>query len=65
MTRKRLLSALCAFALVVGILPIMPAAAVAAPIDTDVVIHKMSVDEGTGLAQHNGEEITDLTGTNL
>ena len=65
MMRKRLLRMLCACALVAGLMPIMPVASVAAPIDTDVVIHKMSVDETTGLAQHNGEEIDDFTGTNL
>ena len=52
----------CALALIVGLLPL---SASADPISTDVVIHKMSVDTGTGLAQHNGEEITDLIGTNL
>ena len=60
--KKRLLAILSALALVVGLLPLT---ALADPIDTDVVIHKMSVDTGTGLAQHNGEEITDFTGTNL
>lgn len=63
MMKKRLVSVLCAFALAIGLLP---TAALAAPaISTDVVIHKMEVASGTGLESHNGEEITNFTGTNL
>jgi len=58
----RLMGVVCAIALATGFLP---QAAAADSIITDVVIHKMSVDSGTGLVQHSGEEITDFKGTNL
>ena len=63
MSKKRLVGMLFAIAVVVGLLPTLASAA--DPIFTDVVIHKMNVQTGTGLADHDGEEITDFTGTNL
>jgi len=47
------------------VISLAPAFAFAAPIETDVVIHKMKVNTSTDLAVHDGEEITDFTGTNL
>lgn len=64
MMKKRIISAICAVALAVGLVPVTNAFA-ADPITTDLVIHKMKVDSGTSLDTHNGEEITDFTGTNL
>ena len=63
MKGKRLISMLFAAALAVGL---VPATALAAePITTDLVIHKMQVETGTGLEDHDGTEIGDFTGTNL
>lgn len=63
MIKKRLISAACAVALLMGL---APAAALAAdPISTDLVIHKMQVDTGTGLSDHDGTELTNPPGTPL
>ncbi|WP_139651488.1 SpaH/EbpB family LPXTG-anchored major pilin [Raoultibacter phocaeensis] len=63
MTKKRFISMLFAVALTMGLVPAMASAA--DPISTDLVIHKMQVETGTALEDHDGKEITDPTGTNL
>lgn len=63
MKGKRLISMLFAVALTLGLVPAMASAA--DPIATDLVIHKMQVETGTGLENHDGTELSDFTGTNL
>lgn len=53
---KKLIGALCSVFLVMSMLP--TAAFAADPILTDVVIHKLKVDSGTALQDHDGKEIT-------
>ncbi len=56
MLKRRLIGVLCAVVLIMGL---MPTAALAAnPIVTDVVIHKVEVDQGTGLVDHDGTQLT-------
>ena len=63
MKGKRLISMLFAVALTLGLVPAIASAA--DPIATDLVIHKMQVETGTGLENHDGTELSDFTGTNL
>lgn len=63
MFKKKITGLLCA--LVVALSAVIPAYADPEVPLTDVVIHKMKVAQGTALEDHDGEEITDFTGTNL
>lgn len=63
MFKKKMTGLLCALAMLLS--AVIPAHADPEVPLTDVVIHKMKVAEGTALADHDGEEITDFTGTNL
>lgn len=62
MLRKKLLGMVVTLVLVLGL---VPQVALADPLVTDVVIHKMQTESGTGLESHDGMEIADTSGTNL
>ncbi|MDR2715530.1 MAG: SpaH/EbpB family LPXTG-anchored major pilin [Coriobacteriaceae bacterium] len=61
--KRKLLVAVFSLALLAGLLPQMAFAA--DPIATDVVIHKMAVQQGTAAVDHDGSELATPPGTPL